>query len=181
MKLNTLLLILMIFFQCFRCVHAQPGHINDNHKDTMLSAGATLLFKGTECHLLNSQKNRIYNSLEMQLTKDKKQFVFEGAEDDPFDTELTVEDLNNDHKEEIFVIYGNTFSAGNAGRNVALFICDAKGNYQLHLGFGAVGYSILETKHLGFPDLTFAGPGMQQPVWRWSGKTYEYYKSIKIK
>jgi hypothetical protein len=92
---------------------------------------------------------------------------------------VTIEDLNKDNKQEVFIIYGNSFYGGIAGRQIALFISDANDVYHYNLGFGAIGYMLLDTKHLDYPDLSFDYPGMTQPIWRWNGKAYQFYKSVQ--
>ncbi len=35
-----------------------------------------------------------------------------------------------------------------------------------------------KTFNLGYPDLLIGGPGFEQPVWRWNGKEYQFYKTV---
>ena len=86
-------------------------------------------------------------------------------------------DLNGDGTLEVFLLGGNSCLSGSAGATVSLFIKDASGKYQPHLGFPAGSYEVLETSNQGFPDLMFGGPGFCFPVWRWNGTTYDFFRN----
>jgi hypothetical protein len=88
-------------------------------------------------------------------------------------------DLNKDGKEEIFIVYGNSYTSGMAGTSVAVFITDKNGVYKTNLNFPGMLPDALATNNLGYPDLLIGGPGMEFPVWRWNGKAYDYYKEVK--
>jgi hypothetical protein len=145
-----------------------------------LSKGAALLFKNIKTKLTASQKNKIFDSLSFKLSKDAKQFIFDDESADyPFGAFVYPTDFNKDEKEEIFVFYGNTYTSGNTGSSIVLFIADKNGSYKMNLGFPGLLPDALSTANAGYPDLLIGGPGMEFPVWRWNGKAYDFLKEIK--
>lgn len=88
-------------------------------------------------------------------------------------------DMNKDGKDEIFVSFGNTYTSGNTGSSIVVFIKDAKGVYMNHLGFPGMVPDALATASLGYPDLLIGGPGFEYPVWRWNGKEYVFNRQVK--
>ena len=99
--------------------------------------------------------------------------------DYPFDAFVYPTDLNKDGIEEIFIAFGNTYTSGNTGSSIVVFIADKKAVYRMNLGFPGTLPDALATSNLGYPDLLIGGPGMEFPVWRWNGKAYDYFKSVK--
>jgi hypothetical protein len=87
--------------------------------------------------------------------------------------------MNKDGKEEIFVLFGNSFTSGMAGSSIIVFIADKGGMYKINLGFPGMLPDILATANLGYNDLLIGGPGMEFPVWRWNGKEYVFLRSVK--
>ena len=145
-----------------------------------LSKGALLLFKNTKTRMSISQQNKIFDSLGFKISKDAKQFISDDeAADYPFDALVYPADLNKDGDEELVIIYGNSYTSGNTGSSVVVFIADKKGVYKKNLNFPAVLPDVLATSNLGYPDLLVGGPGMEFPVWRWNGREYDYYKEVK--
>ncbi len=145
--------------------------------------GTQLLFNNVKCNLTAAEKNLIYKNLNFKLSKDKKQFA--SAEDEgnefPFMAQVYPTDLNKDGKEEIFVVFGNSFTSGHAGSSVVLFIKNASGGYATNLGFPGTAPLLMPTSNKGYPDLLIGGPGFEFPVWRWNGKDYAHYKIMKEK
>ena len=90
---------------------------------------------------------------------------------------VSTRDLNGDGTAEVFLLGGNSCLSGSAGATLSLFIKDAAGKYQPHLGFPAGSYDILETSNQGYPDLMLGGPGFYFPVWRWNGSTYDHFRN----
>jgi len=119
----------------------------------------------------------ISNQLGLKVGEDGKTLV-ESVCGQSFFFEMEIVDLNHDGKLEVFVLGGNTCLSGLAGSSVWLFVKDESGKYNANLGFPAGGYNVLDSLNAGFPDLRFGGPGFCEPVWRWNGKTYEYFRSI---
>jgi hypothetical protein len=60
-----------------------------------------------------------------------------------------------------------------------LFIPNTAGTYMPHLNFPGTIPDALATSNQGYPDLLIGGPGMDFPIYRWNGKTYAHYKTIK--
>ncbi|MCU7552888.1 hypothetical protein OCK74_27460 [Chitinophagaceae bacterium LB-8] len=86
--------------------------------------GAKLLFTNVKSSLSIADKNLIYKNLGVKLSKDKTQFVSmedEGSEF-PFTAQVFPSDLNKDGKEDIFVVYGNSYTSGQTGSSVVLYI-----------------------------------------------------------
>jgi hypothetical protein len=152
--------------------------VNSNSDD--LSKGAALLFKNIKTKLTASQKNIIFDSTRFMLSKDGKQFISNNESADyPFDAFVYPTDLNKDEKEEIFVLYGNSYTSGMTGSSIIIFIADKNEVYRMNLGFPGTLPDALATVNAGYPDLVIGGPGMEFPVWRWNGKAYDYYKQVK--
>lgn len=153
----------------------------ENIKDSnTLNRGAALLFKNVKSKLTASQKNKIFDSIGFKVSKDGKQFIQDAESADyPFDAFVYPADLNKDAKEEIFVVFGNTFTSGNTGSSIVVFIADKNDAYQMNLGFPGLLPDALATANLNYPDLLIGGPGMEFPVWRWNGKMYDYFKTVK--
>lgn len=146
----------------------------------MLSKGAALLFKNVKSKLTASEKNKIFDSLKLKVSKDGKQFIVDDeAADYPFDALVYPTDLNKDAKEEVFIVYGNSYTSGITGSSVIVFIADKNGVYKTNLNFPGVLPDALATINSGYPDLLIGGPGMEFPVWRWNGKAYDYFKEVK--
>ncbi len=146
-----------------------------------LSAGATLLFTNVKSVLAVGEKNEVFKKTGFVLSKDKKQFAFSAdvtSMEYPFDARVLPTDLNKDGKEEVFIVFGNSYTSGQAGSNVLLFIKDKAGTYQANFGFSGTAPDILPTGNLGYPDLLIGGPGLEFPVWRWNGKEYTFNRKI---
>jgi hypothetical protein len=148
-----------------------------------LSAIANLLFKDVKCKLTDTEKNQV---------ADLTGFVLSGKAGEPFaankesleypySAQVTITDMNKDGIEEVFIQYGNTFTSGNTGANIALFIKNKQGAYKLNLGFPGIDPEQLKTGFGGYPDLLIGGPGFEFPIWRWNGKEYVFYKTQKQK
>lgn len=148
---------------------------------TSVSEGARLLFKDAKTKLTNADKNQIYKLMNFDLSKDKKLFVLKDADaaDFPFNAIVFPTDLNKDGTEEVFIVFGNSYTSGNTGSSVVLFIKKSPGIFNANLGFPGVTPDVMPTVSKGYPDLLIGGPGFEYPVWRWNGKEYAYYRNIK--
>lgn len=145
-----------------------------------ITPGAELLFKNSASKLTVSEKNKIFALTGFLLSKDKKQFIADKeAGDFPFDAFVYPVDLNKDGKEEIVIVFGNTYTSGHTGSSILLFIKNSAGTYQSNFGFpGSTPYA-LAIASKGFPDLVIGGPGFEFPIWRWNGRAYAYNRKIK--
>jgi hypothetical protein len=149
-----------------------------------LSEGAKLLFQNTKTTTTPAEKNDIYKKSSLCLSNDKKQFAIAGdatSLDHPFDAIVMPTDMNKDGKEEIFIVFGNSYTSGATGTNVLLFIKDKTGIYQFNFGFSGATPGIMPTKTPAYPDLLIGGPGVEFPIWRWNGKEYVFSKKITEK
>ncbi|MFT3909848.1 MAG: hypothetical protein QM737_10515 [Ferruginibacter sp.] len=149
-----------------------------------LTEGAKLLFQNTKTKITPTEKNDIYKKSNLCLSNDKKQFAIGGdvaSLDHPFNAIVLPTDMNKDGKEEIFIIFGNSYTSGSTGTNVLLFIKDKAGVYQFNFGFSGTTPDIIPIKTPAYPDLLIGGPGIEFPIWRWNGKEYVFSKKITEK
>lgn len=63
---------------------------------------------------------------------------------------------------------------GAAGRSLTLFVPNPESGYERQFGFPAGGWTALESKTDGWPDVSFGGPGFCHPVWAWRNGAYEF-------
>src|SRR5258706_3467139 len=142
---------------------------------------AALLFKNIKTKLTIAEQNEIAAKLGFVLTADKdKPFAADkDSKDFPFTASVMPTDMNKDGKEEIFISFGNSYTSGNTGSSISLFIKNTAGAYTLNLGFPGTIPEALTTANKGYADLLIGGPGMEYPVYRWNGKEYAYYKDVK--
>ncbi|MEO8794806.1 MAG: hypothetical protein ABI390_05015 [Daejeonella sp.] len=171
LKYIWLILLFLSFNQGFS---QQNSNVN-------LSKGASVLFNSVKSKLSVAEKNEIFTNTGFVLTGNKD-LPFAADNQDalnyPYDANVYVTDLNNDGNEEIFIVFGNSYTSGMTGSSAVLFIKNNVGKFAVNLGFPA-SLSVLPTSHLGYPDLLIGGPGFEFPVWRWNGKEYDLYKTIK--
>lgn len=147
-----------------------------------IAEGTALLFKNVKTKITEKEKQEIYKSGGFLLSKDKKQFIPDAdAAEYPFDANVYPTDMNGDGIEEIFIVFGNSYTSGMNGSSVILFIKNAKGEYKMNLGFASSTPGILPTKILGYPELVMGGPGFTFPVWKWNGKEYVFSRKISDK
>ncbi len=148
---------------------------------TSLSPVASSLFQNVKSKLKNEEKNFIAKKLEFVLSgkKDLPFALDKDSKDYPFGAAVMPTDMNKDGKEEIFIVYGNSYTSGNAGSSVVLFIKNSLGVYEMNLGFPGMTPDILTTTSKGYPDILVGGPGSDFPVLRWNGKVYDNYKAVK--
>jgi hypothetical protein len=145
------------------------------------NAVATLLFKNVKTKLSAAEKNQIATALGFILSGDKDQpfAADKDSKEFPFGAMIYPTDMNKDSKEEIFVSFGNTYTSGNTGSSIVLFIKDAKGVYTTQLGFPSTVPDVLAATNQGYPDLLIGGPGFEHPAWRWNGKEYAFNRKVK--
>jgi hypothetical protein len=168
--MKTIISILIIFHCC-----------NLAYGQTTLTTGSATLFSNCKSKLSNDEKNSIYKLLGFVLSADKDQpFASDkDSKDYPFAVIVMPTDMNKDGKEEIFISFGNSYTSGNTGSSISLFIKDAKGVYADNLGFPGIAPDVLATVSQGYPDLLIGGPGFEYPVWRWNGKVYVFSRNVK--
>ncbi len=149
----------------------------------VLTPVAEVLFKNVQSTLTGAERNDIAAQLGFILSGDENQpFALDkDSKDFPFGAIVLPTDMNKDGREEIFVSFGNSYTSGNTGSSISLFIKNAAGAYILNLGFPGVIPDALATSNVGYPDLLIGGPGFEYPVWRWNGKAYSDYKTVKDK
>jgi hypothetical protein len=145
-----------------------------------LSPIAAELFKGVKSIITVSEKNFIAQQTGFILSGNKEQpFALDkDSKEYPFTITVLPTDLNKDGKEEIFISFGNTYTSGNTGSSIALFIKNAAGVYEMNFGFPGMLPDVLTTTNKDYPDLVIGGPGFEFPVFRWNGKAYDNYKTM---
>lgn len=146
-----------------------------------LTEGARLLFTNVTTRLTDSEKNQVFKLTGFRLSPDRKSFA--DASDTkgefPFQAFLYPVDLNKDGTEELFVLFGNSYTSGLAGSSIILFVKNKTGTYHAELGFPGMLPDVLPAAELAFPDLLIGGPGMEYPVWKWNGTNYVFSRNVK--
>ena len=160
-------LLACIGFPC--CMYAQPNA-------PLLSEGAKVIFKNIKTKTTDAEKNFIYQKLQVKLAKDKKSFVLEGQ---PVEVRVFPTDLNKDGIEEVFATLTSGALFGNTGQTVLLFMKDKAGKYQQQTEIVGGIPIILSSRNLEYMDIVIAGPGLEHPAFRWNGKDYRYFKTVK--
>ena len=94
------------------------------------------------------------------------------------DYQADVVDLNGDGQPEVFTQL-QSGCYGMAGSQLDLLIKGKDGKWSSQFGFPGV-YTILETKHVGYPDIEIGGPGSCFPIWRWNGTSYALHKKCPM-
>jgi hypothetical protein len=89
-----------------------------------------------------------------------------------------VVDLNDDGQPEVFTSVQGTCLGGMTGVSMNLYIKNTLGQWKPQFGFPGV-YTVLKTKHKGYPDIEVGGPGTCFPVWRWNGQAYAIHKRCR--
>lgn len=185
----TIIRKIIVGLLLFSMAACNPNKVNDADKeksgsakemDTVkLTGGASLLFAGIKTKLNKQQQNDVFALLGFQCTPDNKQFYEKDGEDFPFSASIYPTDLNGDGREELFVLYGNTFVSGNTGSSIILLMPDVTGKYRANLGFPGLLPDVIQTKKgSNYPDLLIGMPGNKIPVWQWNGKEYVFKKSV---
>ena len=155
--------------------------VNMYAQNNSLNNVAAMLFKNVKTKLTVQEKNEIAAKLGFILSADKDQpfAADKDSKDYPFTANVFPTDMNKDGKEEIFISFGNTYTSGNTGSSIALFIKDTKVVYTNQFGFPGTIPDVLTTVNQDYPDLLIGGPGMEYPVWRWNGKAYTFSRNVK--
>lgn len=107
--------------------------------------------------------------------KSAKGKYFEPSCNESVDYDAEVIDLNGDGQPEVFTQVHGTCLGGMAGVSMNLYIKNKQGQWKPQFGFPGM-YSVLKTKHKGFPEIEIGGPGNCFPVWRWNGREYDIHK-----
>lgn len=144
--------------------------------NVILTEGAALLFVNTKTKLTTTEKNNLFQNLQLQLSADKKSFL---SAEIPVDVSVYPTDMNKDGNEEIFVVLASVQLFGNAGQTFSLYIKNKKGVYMLQEVTGPGSAVILTAKSLGYHDLLIGGPGFTFPVYKWNGSKYIYHRKMK--
>lgn len=145
-----------------------------------LSPVAAILFKNVKTTLTVADKNKIAGKLGFVTSGNKENPLAQDkdSKEYPFSATVLPVDMNKDGKEEIFVSFGNSYTSGNTGSSICLFIRSTAGEFTDNLGFPGTVPEALTTVNKDYPDLLIGGPGFEFPVWRWNGKNYALFKKV---
>jgi len=167
--MKKIVLFLLFSLSCITLLNAQTN--------MSTTPAASMLFKNMKTKLSVAEKNEIARLSKLLLSKDKKRFMIEEDADPNYRVSAYPVDMNKDGKEEIFILENSGYF-GQAGAQVRLYIKDASGKYQVVLDDTGIP-GILATMAGGYPELQIGGPGFEQPIYRFNGKMYTFYKKIK--
>lgn len=138
-----------------------------------------LLFKDAGTNLAAADQQAIFMTLGLAPTVDGTGLIFKDMECPAFlFDEVVVKDLNADGQAEVILRGGNTCTSGGNGSSLWLLSKNAQGDWQIHLGFPAGGYTLLAEGRQGFPDIQTGGMGWCEAIWRWDGQTYQHWKNV---
>lgn len=147
-----------------------------------LSEGAKLLFQNVKSKLSNADKENIFKQTGFLLSADKKQFIADkDGTDFPFAVSVYPTDMNKDGKEEIFIFFGNTYTSGNTGSSISVFIKNAANQYKMNLGFPSTLPDAIIGSSTTYPDLVIGGPGFEFPIWKWKTGEYVFSRNVSEK
>lgn len=150
-------------------------------QSSKLSPVAEALFKNVKSKLTIAEKNTIATKTNFILSGNSDQ-PFASDKDSkeyPFAAHVYPTDINKDGKEDVFILFGNSYTSGNTESSISLYVKTASGAYTMLLGFPGTLPDVLTTVSKGYPDLLIGGPGMEFPVLRWNGKDYAYHHEVK--
>lgn len=170
---NTLIILLFLL----TALKHTPVLSQTKPPQIKLSPTAGILFKNVKTKLSVAEINNLLSKLNLSLSADRKSFILKDDPESSYSVDALPVDLNKDGKEEIFILESSSFF-GNIGSQFSLFIKDNKGIYQSVVSSLGIPM-ILSTSNFGYPDLLIGSPGMEQPVWRYNGSNYLFYKRIK--
>lgn len=142
--------------------------------------GWRLLFEDAHDQLPESDQQAIYDILGFVQSADENTLLIADApQAGAVNITASVQDLNGDGQNEVFLVGGNLYLSGGTGSSIWLFIYSGlTGDWQMNLGFPAAAYTVLADSNAGFPDLQLAGMGWCEAVWRWDGAAYQHYRNV---
>lgn len=165
-------------------IPANTGQLQEKAQGgTALSPEATLMFAKVKSKLGNKEKNSIAQLTDFVIAKtNKNQFTVKGQpvnEEFPFDITVYPLDVNNDGKEEVVLVWGNTFWCGGAGASSILLGQSATGGMvKLHDSQGFI--FLMSAKTQGYHDIFMdvPSPNNKYPIYKWGGKEYKMVSSV---
>lgn len=185
MKYLCKIACLGIWFTYLSCASKTEVIDDDSYTKKEISktvnvSGADILFKEVKSRLTDKQKKEIFGLLEFELASDGQNFYEQGGEDFPFSVSIFPTDLNQDGKEEVFVLYGNMYTSGATGQSFVVIQPDEKGKYDATLWFPGLLPDVLEsTVKQAHPDLLLTGRFFDRPLWQWRKDKYILFKIVK--
>lgn len=153
-----------------------------NSTSTRLSEGAKLLFKDVKSNLKIQEMNEIYKETGFYLSSNKTSFLMysDDSDEDSFGAYVNIVNLNKDNIEEVFISYGNTYTSGITGNNIALYVKKGSNDkYSQIFDLTTGTFKVLHNRTNNFYDLMLVGRGYEHPIWKWNGS--KYFLSHRVK
>ena len=148
-------------------------------KKIELCKGAELLFYKSGSKLSNSDMNKIYLESELYLSDNKLFFIVDfkdtnnGSVD--FNAYPKFIDLSGNGEKDLYITYGNTYTSGMVGENIAIFSKKNKeGSFKKILDIPMISFNVLNNKTNNFYDIEIGGRGFKTPVWKFNGTKYKF-------
>lgn len=88
---------------------------------------AQMMFSGVETTLTPDEKNQVVEISGLKINNETGRFQMEGED---AEVQLMPLDMNNDKKEEIFIITFSMFLYGNTGQGFTLLMKDGNNQYE---------------------------------------------------
>lgn len=147
--------------------------------DSLLSAGAALLFGCIQSSLTIAERNHIFDVSGLRITADNEHLVeIKEVDEYPAEQAVFVADINQDGNEDVFIQHGHHSFCGTNGRQFEGYFKTDSTTYKQGLKVLGADVKILTTIHNGFPDIVPQGGGFQFNLYAWDGKSYKPRKSM---
>ncbi|MBS1764881.1 MAG: hypothetical protein JSS90_07960 [Bacteroidetes bacterium] len=157
----------------FGCKPGVDKPTKEDYSD--LSMDAQQMFSGVKSTLTDEEKNQVLLLSGLVANKETGKFQIEGED---AEVQLLPLDLNNDSKEEIFVVTYSMFLYGNTGQGFTLLMKNENNKYASVLSLPGIPELIYDGKS-SMPAIQVGGPGFDFPVYVWNGNKYLLDKHYK--
>ncbi|MBE7510044.1 MAG: hypothetical protein HS118_07630 [Bacteroidia bacterium] len=138
---------------------------------------AQMMFSGVETTLTPDEMNQVVEISGLKINNETGRFQMEGED---AEVQLMPLDMNNDKKEEIFIITFSMFLYGNTGQGFTLLMKDGNNQYESVLSLPGIPELIYDGNS-ELPAIQVGGPGFDFPVYVWKNSHYVLDKSYKVK
>lgn len=150
------------------------GEVN---KDDVSSMDAELMFRSVKSTLSPQEKNQVLKISGLVVNNETGKFQMEGEDTE---VQLMPLDLNNDKKEDLFIITFSMFLYGNTGQGFTLLMKDENNQFESVLSLPGIPELIYDGTN-AMPAIQVGGPGFDFPVYVWKHSHYVLDKSYKVK
>lgn len=117
---------------------------------------AQMMFSGVETTLTPDEKNQVVEISGLKINNETGRFQMEGED---AEVQLMPLDMNNDKKEEIFIITFSMFLYGNTGQGFTLLMKDGNSKYESVLSLPGIPELIYDGNS-ELPAIQVGGPGI---------------------